>query len=91
MKEKEKKQSPQTKVIPEHLKEQLIATIGSEIKGEFVQRHKLNEVSPSFPYHHRTMANRDSLGTGPKEAFMLGKHVTYSKKALLDMLAADLS
>jgi hypothetical protein len=49
--------------IPEHIIEQLLAAIDTEIKGEFIQRCKINEISPSFPYDHRTMANRDSLGT----------------------------
>lgn len=77
--------------IPEHIKEELLAAVAAEIKGEFVQRHKINDISPSFPYHHRTLANRESLGTGPKEAFMVGKHKMYAKSALLQMLRDDLS
>ncbi len=90
MRKKEKNQTPKIK-IPEEIREQLIAAIDAEIKGEFVQRHKLNELSPSFPYHHRTMANRDSLKTGPRDAFSVGKHKVYRKAALLEMLRSDLS
>lgn len=90
MNKKQTTQVPRTK-IPEELREQLIAAVDSELKSEFPQRHKLNKESPSFPYNHRTMANRDSLGTGPKEAFMVGKHKIYRKAALLEMLRADLS
>jgi len=82
---------PLKRKIPEEIREQLIAAIDAEIKGEFVQRHKLNEISPSFPYHHRTMANRDSLKTGPAGAFTIGKHKVYRKAALLNMLRSDLS
>lgn len=90
MKKKDKEQAPKIK-IPEEIREQLIAAIDAEIKGEFIQRHKINKLSPSFPYHHRTMANRDSLKTGPRDAFTVGKHKVYRKTALLDMLRADLS
>lgn len=86
----EKKQTPKAK-IPEEIREQLISAIATEIKGEFVQRHKLNLISPSFPYNHRTMANRDSLKTGPAGAFTIGKHKFYRKTALLEMLRSDLS
>ena len=77
--------------IPEHAREQLLAAIAAEIKGEFVQRRKINELSPSFPYNHRTLANRDSLHTGVRGAFMAGKHIFYPKAALLEMLREDLS
>lgn len=90
MSKKKTTQVPRT-TIPEELREQLIAAVDAELKSEFPQRRKLNKESPSFPYHHRTMANRDSLGTGPKNAFMVGKHKVYRKASLLDMLRADLS
>lgn len=89
-KKEEKKQSTKTK-IPEEVIKQLIDAIDSELKGEFVLRHKLNELSPSFPYKHRTMANRDSLKTGPKGAFQVGKHIVYPKNSILQMLRDDLS
>jgi hypothetical protein len=77
--------------IPEHVREQLLAAIDTEIKGEFVPRSKINELSPSFPYNHRTLANRDSLHTGVIGAFMVGKRIIYPKAALLEMLREDLS
>lgn len=76
--------------VPEEMRERLLAAISAEIKGEFVQRHRINDESPSFPYRHRTLANRDSAGTGPKGAFNIGKYRVYLKSALIDMLREDL-
>lgn len=57
----------------------------------FTPRHKLNQISPSFPYNHRTMANRDSLGTGPKDQINVGKHKFYRNLSILEILCKDLS
>ena len=36
---------PLKRKIPEEIREQLIAAIDAEIKGEFVQRHKQTEIA----------------------------------------------
>jgi len=71
--------------------EKLLQAVADEIKGDVIARHKINKLSPSFPYHHRTMANRDCLGTGVKEFITVGGRRFYLTKSLLDMLRADLS
>lgn len=70
----------------------LITAIAGEIGGPkvFVQRNKINTVSKSFPYDHRTMANRDVLKTGPTEKILVGKHILYGGLSLLEMLCKDL-
>lgn len=70
--------------------EKLIETVAAEIKGDVIARHKLNNISPSFPYNHRTMANRDSKKLGPAEFLIVGGRRFYTKKSLLDFLRADL-
>lgn len=70
----------------------LISAVESEIGSTgFTPRHAINRKSSSFPYDHRTLANRDSLGTGPREKILIGKHIFYSNLSLLDMLCEDLS
>ena len=71
--------------------EKLIAAVEAELGPGFTARHKINQVSKSFPYLHRTMANRDALGTGPKEKILIGKHIFYSNPSVLEMLRVDLS
>lgn len=39
-----------------------------------------------IPYSPRTLANEDSLGTGPKEKIMCGRVVGYPRAALLEWL-----
>lgn len=81
------------KTAPKNLSpisEQLITAVDSEIKSNVVARHKLNSISPSFPYNHRTMANKDSKKLGPTESFMVGGKRFYTKKALLNFLRSDL-
>ena len=34
----------------------------------------------------KTMANRDSLGTGPKNRFKMGKEIWYHKKEFIDFI-----
>ena len=34
----------------------------------------------------KTMANRDSLGTGPKNRFKMGKEIWYHKKEFIDFV-----
>ncbi len=34
----------------------------------------------------KTMANRDSLGTGPKNRFRMGKEIWYHKKQFIDFI-----
>ena len=34
----------------------------------------------------KTMANRDSLGTGPKKRFKMGKEVWYHKQQFIDFI-----
>lgn len=36
----------------------------------------------------KTMANHDSLGTGPKNRFKMGKEVWYHKKHFIDFIMA---
>lgn len=71
----------------------LIIAVSAEIGNPtaFTPRHKINEVSKSFPYNHRTLANRDSEGTGPTEKILIGKHVFHRNLSLLEMLCKDLS
>lgn len=90
MKTKKTKLLTKTK-IPVEMREKLIAAIAAEINAEFVPRHEINERSPSFPYDHRTMANRDSMGTGPQGSFTVGKHKMYHTPRLIEMLRSDLS
>jgi len=71
--------------------EKLIASVKTELGDGFTARHKINTLSPSFPYNHRTLANRDSLGTGPAEKIFIGKHIFYSNQSILEMLIDDLS
>jgi len=70
----------------------LVSAVESEIGSTgFTPRHRINQASPSFPYNHRTMANRDSLGTGPKDQINVGKHKFYGNLSILAMLCEDLS
>jgi len=70
----------------------LIAAVEAEIGHTgFTARHKINQASPSFPFNHRTMANRDSLGTGPMDQINVGKHKFYGNLSILEMLCQDLS
>ncbi|ABC76492.1 hypothetical cytosolic protein [Syntrophus aciditrophicus SB] len=70
----------------------LIEAVAAELGNpdSFTARHKINEISKSFPYHHRTLANRDSLGTGPKEHINIGKYKFYRNLSILEMLCKDL-
>ena len=70
--------------------EKLIEAVRQELKGEFIQRHKVNILSPSFPYDYRTLANCDCLGTGPAETLMCGGRMLYAKDSLLAWLRARL-
>ena len=56
-----------------------------------VPRHKINKLSPSWPYSKGTMQNRDCDGTGVKERFMIGKHVFYLREQCLEFLRDELS
>jgi len=71
----------------------LIEAVASDLgdPNGFTPRHKLNQKSPSFPYNHRTIANRDSLGTGPKERLLIGKYMFHRNLSILEMLCEDLS
>jgi hypothetical protein len=71
--------------------EMLIQAVDSELKGDIIPRHKLNILSPSFPYNHRTMANRDNLKTDVREFIVLRGRRFYVKRSLLKMLREDLS
>lgn len=66
--------------------EQLIAAIDSELKGEFIQRHLINKISPSFPWNHRTLSNWDSQKIGVEGAFRVGKYMIYPKPSLMNLL-----
>ena len=57
---------------------------------DVIARHKLNNTSPSFPYNHRTMANKDSKKQGPAEFLIVGGRCFYTKKSLLNFLRVDL-
>lgn len=70
--------------------QKLLAAVDREITTEFFPRVALNTISPSFPWHHRTIANRMSRGTGPRESILVGKKRFISKVSLLEMLADDL-
>jgi len=79
-------------LLPETAKK-LIAAIADELGSPegFTPRHKLNDVSRSFPYNFRTMANRDASKTGPKEKILVGKHMMYRNLSLLELLCEDLT
>ena len=66
--------------------EKLLAAVDAELKAAFVPRHLVNKLSPSFPYNHRTLANRDCDGSGPTETIMIGGRMFHEKKSLLDWL-----
>ncbi|MEQ8159716.1 MAG: hypothetical protein ABRQ33_00890 [Smithellaceae bacterium] len=70
---------------------QLVEAVAGEIKSDFVARSKVNKISPSFPYNHRTCANRDALKTGVKEKILVGNNILYKTTSLLEMLCEDLS
>lgn len=70
--------------------QKLIEAVEAELGPGFTARHEVNQKSPSYPYKHRTIANRDSLGTGPKEKILIGKHVFYSNSSLVAMLREDM-
>ncbi|OPY81309.1 MAG: hypothetical protein A4E70_01327 [Syntrophus sp. PtaU1.Bin005] len=71
----------------------LIEAVAAELGNpdSFTARHKINKGSKSFPYNHRTLANRDSLGTGPKDHINIGKYKFYRNLSILEMLCKDLS
>jgi len=71
--------------------EKLIAAVEAELGSiGFTARNKINDFSKTFPYDHRTLANRDVLGTGPKEKILIGKRIFYSNESILEMLREDL-
>lgn len=71
--------------------ERILEAVANEIRGEVIPRHKINKISPSFPFSHRTLANRDSAGTGCKETLIIGNRMFYTKAGILDMLRSDLA
>lgn len=75
----------------EDVAKKLIEAVKAELGNGFTPRHQVNKKSPSFPYNHRTMANRDCVGTGPREKILIGKHIFYSNSSILEMLCKDLS
>jgi len=77
-------------MIDSQLIEKIIAAVGRELP-EIFPRHKINKLSPSFPWAKGTMQNRDSEGTGVKERFMIGKHVFYTRDSTLDLVRQELS
>lgn len=89
-----KNTTPATESTPKPLSpiaEMLIQVVDGELKGDIIPRHKLNILSPSFPYSHRTMSNRDSLKTGVREFIVFRGRRFYVKRSLLKMLREDLS
>jgi hypothetical protein len=68
------------------LVERLISAIDTELKGDMILRHKINELSPSFPWNHRTLANWESAGIGVQESLAAGKFRLYSKSSLLQLV-----
>jgi len=70
----------------------LISAIAGELGGpdSFTARHRINEISPSFPYSFRTLANRDAQGIGPDTKIMMGRFIMYNNLSLLEMLCKDL-
>ncbi|HQP25020.1 MAG TPA: hypothetical protein PLP16_07630 [Smithellaceae bacterium] len=77
--------------VRESVNQQLIDAVDRELQGAIIPRHKINKLSPSFPWSYRTLANRDSLGTGPKEATSINDRVFYPKAAILDFLKNELN
>jgi len=70
--------------------EKVVRAIEKELPEVF-PRHKINKLSPSFPWAKGTMQNRDSDGSGVKEKFMIGKHVFYTRDSTLDLVRKELS
>lgn len=51
----------------------------------YVVRKAIDKFSGGL-LHPRTMANFDSLGTGPKGAFRIGKQIAYPVSSVVDWL-----
>lgn len=85
---------PESQSAPTELSaiaEELIRAVENEIKAEVFPRHAINKLSPSFPYNHRTLANRDAQKSGVSDFLMLGGRRLITKKGVLDFLRAELS
>jgi hypothetical protein len=80
------KHSAPTAAVNIELIEKLIGAIDGELKGEMILRHRINELSPSFPWNYRTLANWDSLGIGVEESLPAGKYRLYVKSSLLNLV-----
>lgn len=89
-------QTHETPPVLSPVAQKLIDAVTNELKGEIVPRHKINKLSPSFPFNHRTMANKDSLkidgvSTGVKEFIMVGGRRHYVRSSLIAWMRAVLS
>lgn len=56
---------------------------------EVVKRHKIKEYR-NFPFTRGYLQNRDSEGTGPGEAFYLGRYLCYFRDRLLEWTEKEL-
>jgi hypothetical protein len=69
----------------------VIDAVDRELAAEIIPRHRINELSPSWPWHFRTMANRDSKKTSKIETIMIGGRQFYKKTSMLDFLRRELA
>lgn len=70
--------------------EKIIEAVEKELPS-IVPRHKINKLSPSWPYSKGTMQNRDCEKSGVKGKFMVGKHVFYLREKCTEFLRDELS
>lgn len=90
MDDREKQHLRRNQMMDSQLIEKVIAAIEKELPEVF-PRHKINKLSPSFPWAKGTMQNRDCDGNGVKEKFTIGKHVFYTRASTLALVREELS
>jgi len=71
---------------PHPLVEQVIHAVDREIKADVFARHKINILSPSCPYDHRTIANQYHS----EDKILIGGRVYLSKASFLKFLRQKL-
>jgi len=86
MSEKNTEQNSEVTQQSHPLVEQLIHAVDREIIPEVFPRHKLNILSPSCPYDHRTIANQYHS----EDKILIGGRVYLSKASFLKFLRRKL-
>lgn len=85
MPEKNTEQNSETQQL-HPLVEQLIRAVDREILADVFPRHKINILSPSCPYDHRTIANQYHS----EDKIVIGGRVYLSKASFLKFLRQKL-